>query len=154
MKNLAVIAFAMTLSSAAFAGQPNLFSCKTADAKVQISYTTSSFQGQPTFGFEINRASMIVGPNQTVDLKQESIPYGTLVTAIVTRNLITDVPSQAYSLVVPFFSGKSGANSNQPIKFSTLAMRGSVGGMRGPGMVTSTISETYKVQCTASSVLF
>jgi hypothetical protein len=147
MKKLSVlVAGLMGMSAFAAPVQPNLFECR--GQGVEVGFTTTSFQGKPTFSLKQNGQST----HRTGDeLRQVKTVAGTLVS--VNLRYVPDLKTDSATLVVPHIN----IRDHEEVKFGTMLIltssRTSIG---GPGLVQGVInpSSYVPVSCTAKHVQF
>lgn len=154
MKSLITAALlALGLASTAQAAQPNLFTCKNTQEGLVVSYSSSSFQGNPHFNVTQQGKDVLAGAqgNNIVSISQDETSLGLLVTADVVRPFIADAPSLVYSVVIP---GIELGNTAWNTTFETILIQGTNGGFMALPAVYQRINKTTKLKCTAQKVFF
>lgn len=159
MKAFAVAA--LVAAVAASAEEANLYECKSGvnGVGVEVGYTTTSFDGQPTFQLQEKSGPLPVAPIKGLSKSGDEIRVvhaapGNLVTVHDDRTVIMDGPSYSYTLVLPHVN----LSDELPVAaFDTMLIRtrhaNTIG---GPGLVKGAIEDsTYTpVSCEARAVQF
>lgn len=153
MKSVFSALIAALLSSQAFAGEPNLFICKNDQEKLQISYSTTSFVGSPTFKIMKDQKDLLNGTETNrleATLVFSDTPFGNLVTAEVVRPLLADAPAILYGVVIPSIDLGNSARAT----FETVLIEGTSGGFRSAPAVYQEVTKTTGLTCEAKKVFF
>lgn len=152
---------ALVAAAAASAEQANMYECKhdVNGVGVEVGYTTSSFQGEPTFHLQEKSGSLPVAPIGALSKSGEDIRVvkaapGNLVTVRDDRSVIMDGPSYSYTLVLPDVN----LDEALPVAtFETMLIRtrhaNTIG---GPSFVRGPIQDSSytPVRCEARAVQF
>jgi len=133
----------------------NLVTCKSEDSKFEVSYTATSFRGQPSFNvWGEDSQDLINQENQLVEIASVDTPYGKMITATVTPKFIADVPSQVYSILIPFINAAALEHNQNSVPFKSALLEGSVGGFRPNYILSQRLEKATNLDCTASKVYF
>jgi len=124
--------------------QPNLF--EVSGYGIQITYSTSSFDGQPHFNYQDAHQSRLFIGDQ---IRTEATELGTLVSVVI--QLTTDAGSTAFTLVVPRVNLRQFDSVNiTTIGITTLHKTSIV----GPSHGQTDFYTVHSLQGTASWVAF
>ena len=149
----AQVAFTVIFANAAFAAEPNYYTCQDKNnPDYVVGFSTSSMIGQPDF--HITNEFENVAPGDPAkyhfSLSTANTPLGQVVSGVVTPKFIADVPSDVYSLIIPgIYLGNT-----YEAEFETKLLIGSNGGFMPAPAVMQRIHEVKDLTCTAQSVDF
>jgi hypothetical protein len=148
-----IVTLAALFSANAMAAEANLFVCANKAKKIEIAYTTSSFDGKPTFSVTRGEENLYPGnlEQNRVAMEAKQTFMGKVVSGAVNRKHIADAPDRIYSVVIPHIIMNE---ETEAVKFKTVGMFGFSGGFRRPPFAVQVITETVTLNCTAQAVNF
>ena len=155
MKNTFFGIVAMLAASTAQAGNLNLFQCVSEDRSLEVSYSSSSFTGEPQMSVTID--GDVVFPPQAsqfpglVSVKSDESVFGKFVFGMDSSRTPVDAPSYIFGFFVPKMSL---ADGQRVAKFDSIFLKGSVGGHIPQWVPAQHINDTVKISCEAQSVVF
>lgn len=155
---LAVLVGLVGTSSFALAEGPvpaaNMFTCE--GGGVVVSYSTTSYLGTPNFRLTVNDVNVVPGAAEQnfVSLKTDQVPYGLLVSALVSSKVVQDKPTDVYSFVIPFVSASALEHAGNKVEFKSVLIEGSLDGFTPEWVVRQRLDKTTELTCVASKAIF
>jgi hypothetical protein len=143
-------------STTAQARDLNLFDCSSEDGTVEIGYSSSSFTGAPQLHVTID-GQVVFPPSRgqfsdMIQIKTEKSIFGTFVYGLDSSRTPVDAPSYVYGFFIPKVSPNG--NSQEPVSFDSMFLKGNVGGHIPQWVPAQRIQEATKISCKAQAVLF